>query len=92
VACACRKPGTGMIEEAARRYHLDLKSSWMVGDSARDMECARRAGMRSVLVARGGGGGPEADFHVADLAAAVERILEESGLSPAGARASLTAR
>lgn len=92
VACACRKPGTGMIEEAARRYHLDLGRSWMVGDSARDTECARRAGMKSVLVTRGEGKGPEADFRVPDLAAAVERILEESGLSPAEAPASLTAR
>jgi histidinol-phosphate phosphatase family protein len=92
VGCACRKPGTGMIEEAARRYHLDLEHSWMVGDSARDTECARRAGMKSVLVARGGGEGPEADFYVTDLAAAVERILEASGLSPAGLPTSLTAR
>jgi len=89
VACKCRKPGTGMIEEAARRYHLDLKGSWMVGDSGRDMECARKAGLRGILV---GDEEVAAERRAKDLPEAVEMILRECGLSRKGAEASLTTR
>ena len=51
-----RKPGTGMILAAKRRYGLDLKNSFMIGDKTSDIECARRAGCASVLVLTGNGG------------------------------------
>lgn len=44
IDCACRKPKPGMLLEAADRFHIDLTSSWMVGDSWRDMEAGRAAG------------------------------------------------
>ena len=34
--CGCRKPRTGMLEQAAREHGLELKSSWMVGDKYED--------------------------------------------------------
>jgi len=89
VTCGCRKPGTGMIEEAALRYHLDLRGSWMVGDSARDMECARKVGLRGILV---GDGEVPAERRAKDLPEAVEMILRECGLSRTGAEASLTTK
>ena len=51
-----RKPGTGMLLAAKRRFGLDLKGSWMIGDKTSDIECARRAGCRSVLVRTGKAG------------------------------------
>jgi len=51
--CTCRKPQPGMLLEAARRHHLDLARSWMVGDRAGDMEAGRRAGCRTILVSAG---------------------------------------
>jgi D-glycero-D-manno-heptose 1,7-bisphosphate phosphatase len=49
--CDCRKPEPGLILQAQKKYRIDLLSSVMVGDSAKDIECARRAGCRmSVLV------------------------------------------
>lgn len=51
-----RKPGTGMLLAAKRRFKLDLKSSWMIGDKTSDIECARRAGCGSVLVRTGKAG------------------------------------
>lgn len=51
-----RKPGTGMVMAAARRYRLDLKGSYFVGDSTADILCARRAGCVPVLVRTGKGG------------------------------------
>lgn len=55
--CRCRKPSTGMLEEAATRLHIDLKSSYVVGDSTRDMELGFNAGARTILVMTGYGRG-----------------------------------
>ena len=48
--CECRKPRPGLLLEAARRHAIDLRRSWMVGDSATDVEAGRRAGCRTILV------------------------------------------
>jgi histidinol-phosphate phosphatase family protein len=56
IDCECRKPKPGMIVQAARDLNLDLKSSWMVGDTTVDIETARNAGLKSVLVRTGHGG------------------------------------
>ncbi len=54
--CACRKPATGLIQRAQQKYGLDLSTAVMVGDSARDIECARNAGCgQSILVQTGNG-------------------------------------
>lgn len=67
VKCPCRKPGTGMVEAAARELQLDLTRSWVVGDQWRDIEVAHRVGARSVLVRTGYGKGLEAQWP-ADIA------------------------
>ena len=52
--CDCRKPEPGLIYQAREKYGIDLSESVMVGDSAKDIECARRAGCgRAVLVKSG---------------------------------------
>ncbi len=48
--CTCRKPQPGLLLEAARRFDLDLGSSWMIGDNESDVEAGSRAGCRTVLV------------------------------------------
>ncbi len=53
-ACGCRKPAPGLLIDAARDLHLDLASSWMVGDILDDVEAGRAAGCRTVLVDNGG--------------------------------------
>ena len=42
----CRKPAPGMIHAAAADLRIDLGASWIVGDSASDLEAGRRAGLR----------------------------------------------
>jgi D-glycero-D-manno-heptose 1,7-bisphosphate phosphatase len=56
-ACRCRKPQTGLLEQAAAELHLDLSRSFMVGDRWSDMECGVRAGVAPVLVLTGYGRG-----------------------------------
>ena len=51
-----RKPRPGMLLEAASELAIDLKSSWLVGDKATDIEAAKRAGIAGALqVATGHG-------------------------------------
>jgi D-glycero-D-manno-heptose 1,7-bisphosphate phosphatase len=45
-----RKPEPGMLLDAARDLELDLTRSWMVGDRWRDVDCGRRAGVRTVFI------------------------------------------
>lgn len=54
--CSCRKPHPGMIEQASRKYGLDLQTTTLVGDSTRDIECARNAGCGKALLVRTGNG------------------------------------
>ena len=48
--CDCRKPKPGLILEAARRHHIDLASSFMIGDRWRDVEAGQNAGVRTILI------------------------------------------
>ncbi len=47
--CDCRKPKSGLIEQAGRDFAIDREHSLMVGDSPRDVECGEGAGVRVVL-------------------------------------------
>lgn len=79
--CACRKPAAGALLDCARKYGLDLKTSFMIGDRWRDIEAGRRAGCKTIFI----------DYHYAetkqvepdycakDLAGAADWILEQKG-------------
>lgn len=54
--CSCRKPKTGMLERAVKDLNVDLSQSYVIGDTTVDLELARRAGIRSILVSTGLGG------------------------------------
>lgn len=54
--CACRKPRTGLVEQAARELNLDLERSWLIGDSTGDIQAAHNCGLRSILLRTGIGG------------------------------------
>jgi D-glycero-D-manno-heptose 1,7-bisphosphate phosphatase len=49
-ACSCRKPQPGMLLAAAERLGLNLARSACVGDRWRDVEAARRAGVKAIYV------------------------------------------
>jgi D-glycero-D-manno-heptose 1,7-bisphosphate phosphatase len=52
--CDCRKPEPGLIYQARDKYAIDLSEAFLVGDSAKDIECAHRAGCgRAILVKSG---------------------------------------
>ncbi len=86
--CDCRKPKPGLIHTAQKKYGIDdLAASAMVGDSAKDIECARNAGCMAVLVRTGNGNEAEKILsgkkifpdHIAnDLYAAAEWLVSGS--------------
>lgn len=52
--CLCRKPAPGMIQSAKKAHGIDLSTTCLVGDSAKDIECARKAGVRYALLVKTG--------------------------------------
>ena len=85
--CACRKPAPGMIYSARIKHSIDLSYAGMVGDSAKDIACARRAQVRyAVLVKTGNFTKAQQELHelnlrpdriARDLYEAVEWIVEQ---------------
>ncbi len=53
--CDCRKPNPGMLEEAIKKYNIDRKNSFMIGDKKGDLEAGQKAGVTSILVKTGYG-------------------------------------
>ena len=53
--CTCRKPNLGMIESAQAEFDIDMERSWMIGDKNLDVQIAKNAGIKSVLVLTGYG-------------------------------------
>ena len=50
IVCDCRKPLPGLILEAAQDLNIDIRSSWMIGDSLKDVEAGNRAGCRTIFI------------------------------------------
>ncbi len=74
-----RKPEPGMLLDAARDLGLDLARSWIVGDRWRDIDCGKRAGVRTVFIDFGYAEELRAapDFTVKSFAAAARIILAQ---------------
>jgi D-glycero-D-manno-heptose 1,7-bisphosphate phosphatase len=72
-----RKPEIGMVLEAATDFDLDLAGSYFIGDKAADVECGRRAGMRTILVLTGYGAEQDcrADLRARDVVEAIGMVL-----------------
>jgi D-glycero-D-manno-heptose 1,7-bisphosphate phosphatase len=85
--CECRKPAPGMFRQAARDLDLDLAGSYAIGDAASDVDAARSAGVQGILVLTGRGEEQRTGLNagdnvpcVADLSAAVDYVLERTGI------------
>jgi HAD superfamily hydrolase (TIGR01662 family) len=76
--CACRKPAPGLILAACRRLAVPPERTAVIGDIGADMEAARAAGARGVLVPTAVTRAEEtaaADVTAPDLPAAVRLVL-----------------
>ncbi|MFQ5905104.1 MAG: D-glycero-beta-D-manno-heptose 1,7-bisphosphate 7-phosphatase [bacterium] len=81
--CDCRKPKTGMIDGAAAELSISLDKSYLVGDDTVDVQLARNAGLKAILVLTGHGKKSEpsvrADAVVRNLEEAADWILKDAG-------------
>jgi D-glycero-D-manno-heptose 1,7-bisphosphate phosphatase len=85
--CRCRKPATGLVEEAVRDLDIDCSKSYAIGDRGLDIEFAHQIRAKGILVLTGYGKGEWEYFreqwkvkpdHVAqDLYEAVQWILRQ---------------
>ncbi|MFQ6606976.1 MAG: D-glycero-alpha-D-manno-heptose-1,7-bisphosphate 7-phosphatase [Fidelibacterota bacterium] len=85
--CNCRKPATGLIEDAATQHNIDLSSAVMIGDTVADVQAGKSLGMSTCLVRTGRGRKEELilrrnriepDFVGDNLTACTSFILGES--------------
>jgi len=77
--CACRKPNIDMISKAIKKYKINKRDSWMIGDSTRDILAGKRAKLKTILVKTGYAGRDgkykvKPDFVAKDLHTAVKII------------------
>ncbi len=74
-----RKPNPGMLLDAAARLDIDLASSWIIGDSIKDVGAGRAAGVRTMLLrtAYNQSAHGIADVDVSDLEEAAGIILHD---------------
>lgn len=87
VDCNCRKPKTGLLEQAAVDLNLDLHRSFVVGDRWSDLRCGAAVGATTILVLTGYGRGDasyigphqtvQPDYVAEDLEDAVRWILTQ---------------
>jgi histidinol-phosphate phosphatase family protein len=60
--CSCRKPAIGMIVKATKKFNIDVKKSFLIGDSTRDVAAGKRARLKVILVKTGHGGNDKWQF------------------------------
>lgn len=48
--CECRKPSPGLLLKASCDLEIDLSKSFMIGDQISDIQAAKAAGCRAVLI------------------------------------------
>ena len=83
ITCACRKPGTAMVDRAVAQFSIDRTRSYFIGDTTIDVETGRRAGLRTARVKTGLSGtdgkypDAKADLEAEDVAGAVTVILAQ---------------
>jgi len=80
IKCSCRKPEIGMVKEAEKDFNIDLKHSFFIGDSFRDILCAKKAGVTPIALRSGKGGKNieiKPDYFFENLPEAVDFIIDE---------------
>ena len=61
--CDCKKPKTGMINQALQEFNIDVKNSFVIGDMGKtDMVLANKIGAKGILVLTGVGQGSMIEY------------------------------
>jgi D-glycero-D-manno-heptose 1,7-bisphosphate phosphatase len=76
----CYKPKPGLLLTAAKKYTIDLISSYMIGDRWRDIGAGQNAGCKTIWIDRGYAEkkpNPAANYTAHSFSEAVQWILQE---------------
>ena len=74
--CPCRKPRTGLLTEAAFKWHLDLERSFVVSDKWQDAQAAHLTGCTSLMLKSPWIGKGHYDFVLSNLSEVVQRVQQ----------------
>ncbi len=74
--CNCRKPKTGMIDNILKKYKIDLRNSYLIGDKDEDIILAKNTGIKSISVSNEIKTSP--DFKAKNFKEAVSWIIKDS--------------
>lgn len=74
--CQCRKPAPGMLLSLAEQYNISLSDSWVIGDSAADIEAGRAVNCHTVYLGADKEEISLADYHAENLYDAMRLIFE----------------
>ena len=72
--CSCRKPKPGMIIELSKKWNVDIKKSFLIGDSWKDIGAGKNAGVKSILIDKSYNQEVESEHRVENLKSAIELI------------------
>lgn len=80
--CPCRKPEPYFMKRAAEELNVDVAKSFVIGDMTSDVQLAKNAGCKGILVKTGRGGDDgmfavTPDATVSDLSAAADFIAQQ---------------
>jgi histidinol-phosphate phosphatase family protein len=53
IECECRKPKIGMLKMAEKKFGLNLKNCFMIGDTTTDILTGKNAGCHTILIKTG---------------------------------------
>lgn len=65
--CDCRKPKPGLLLKASHELNIDLKSSWLIGNNASDIQAGLSVGCKSIKI-----------VEQSELPSVVQQILKEN--------------
>ena len=74
--CSCRKPKPGLILEVVQKWSIDLRESYVIGDTWKDIGAGKAVGCKTFLLRREYNKGfqKDYDFEVSNLKKTVEII------------------
>lgn len=73
--CECRNPKPGLLINAAKKFNIDLKKSWVISDILNDIEAGNRAGCNTILI----GNGVETEWFINDFRKPTKIALDVNG-------------
>ena len=72
--CPDRKPGIGLFQKVEKKYNIDKKNSYMIGDKEKDIVAGKSYGVKTILVSNEEERGKE-DYFAENITKAVEWIV-----------------